>query len=99
MSITRVLMIALASLNAAWALSRFLEDYLRFVIQNFDPIRHSTPFDPAPLMAWLAVALASGLGAYVNLRLMLKTQRHTAHIIPAPAPALETQQEHDLAAA
>jgi len=99
MSLIRILIIGLASLNAAWALSRFLEDYVRFVVQTFDPLRYATPFDPAPLVAWLVVAVASGLGAYVNLRLVLKAQRRTAHIIPAPAPAPETEQQHDLAAA
>jgi hypothetical protein len=98
MLLIRYLLIGLASLNSAWALAHFLEDYLRFVIQNLDPLGHYTPFDPASLIAWLAVALVSGLGAFVNFRVSSKKQRRDAKILVAPAPTRPTEQTPDLAA-
>ena len=98
MILIRFLLIGLASLNTVWALFHFLDDYLRFVIQNIDPNRYAAPFDPAPLLAWLAVALVSGLGAFVNVRISHQEQRRTAKLLAVPVPTQPPEQQPLVAA-
>lgn len=98
MLLIRFLLLGLASLNCAWALSNFLTEYLRFVIQSLDPLHYATPFDPVSLLAWLAVALASGLGAFMIFRASYKEQRRIAKILVVPIPTSPTEQETGAAA-
>lgn len=98
MLLIRFILLGLASLNCAWALSNFLTEYLRFVIQSLDSLRYAAPFDPASLIAWLAVALASGMGAFMLLRASYQEQRRVAQILVLPAPTQPTDQEPGAAA-
>lgn len=98
MFLIRYLLIGLASLNTGWALFHFLDAYLRFVIQNIDPLRYSTTFDPESLIAWLAVALVSGLGAFLNVRVSHQEQRQAAKLLVVPVPTPPTEQETSAAA-
>jgi hypothetical protein len=95
MLLIRFILLALASLNCVWAVSNFLNEYLGFVIQSLNPFGYAAPFDPATLLAWLAIAAASGSGAYVLLRASYMEQRRAAKIIAVPETA---QQAPDMAA-
>jgi len=96
MPLIRFLLIGLASLNSAWALYHFFDAYLRLVIQNVDLLHPAARFDPTPLMAWLAIALISGLGAILNLRVSSREERRAAKKLPpAPIQPAEPEPEPD----
>ena len=92
MPLIRFILLGLASLNCVWAVSNFLTEYLGIVIQSINPSRSVVPFDPAVLLAWLAIAAASGSGVYVLLRASYLEQRRIAKIIVAPEAAQQTPE-------
>ncbi len=86
MLLIRFLLIGVASLVSAWALSICLGNYLLLLTQSFDPLSRST-LDAASAIVWLVVALSSGLFAFGLLRSSYKERRRVANAATAPARA------------
>jgi len=98
MLLIRFILLGLASLNSTWALANFLSEYLRFVIQTFDPLHHTMPFDSTMLIAWLTIAAASGAGTFVLFYASYKQGRRGTKIITWPPLPHLHQQEPAMAA-
>jgi len=94
----RFVLIGLASLNCAWALSNFLTEYFRFMLQNFDPLFQSAPIDPTGIYTWLVLAVASGMGAAVLFRSSYLKRKQSAKVLVVPVQTQQSEQKVSKAA-